>query len=128
MAPSFFYHHLLATSYTRYLYNMRFQHHIFVCTNQRAADARKSCGEACGLELIKELKKEIKEAGLSDKIRAQRAGCLDVCDHGPALVVYPEGVFYGGVKTSDVAEIVREHLSNGRIVERLQIDFSKEVG
>lgn len=105
---------------------MRFQHHIFICTNQRAADARQSCGETCGLELVKEFKKEIKDAGLSDRIRTQRSGCLDACEHGPSLVVYPSGVFYGGVKLTDVAEIVREHLCNGRIVDRLQIDFSKK--
>jgi (2Fe-2S) ferredoxin len=106
---------------------MRFQKHIFICTNQRAEGARKSCGEACGLDLVKEFKKEIKDAGLSDKIRAQRSGCLDACDQGPSLVIYPEGVFYGGVQKEDVAEIVREHIVNDRIVDRLRIDFDKTV-
>jgi hypothetical protein len=106
---------------------MRFQKHIFICTNQRAEGARQSCGEACGLDLVKEFKKEIKDAGLSDKIRAQRTGCLDACESGPSLVIYPEGVFYGGVKKEDVAEIVREHIVNDRIVDRLRIDFDKAV-
>ncbi|MEY4595561.1 MAG: hypothetical protein RIQ47_1971 [Bacteroidota bacterium] len=106
---------------------MRFQKHIFICTNQRAEGARKSCGEACGLDLVKEFKKELKDAGLSDKIRAQRSGCLDACDQGPSLVIYPEGVFYGGVQKEDVAEIVREHIVNDRIVDRLRIDFDKTV-
>mgnify|MGYP000884819995 CR=1 FL=1 len=105
---------------------MRFEKHLFICTNQRAADARPCCGETCGLELVKEFKKEIKEAGLAAKIRAQRSGCLDACEYGPSLVVYPEGVFYGGVKQEDVSEIVKEHLINGRVVDRLVIDFSKK--
>jgi (2Fe-2S) ferredoxin len=53
------------------------------------------------------------------EIRAQKTGCLDVCDFGPALVIYPEGVFYQNVQLSDVAEIVDEHLVANRRVERL---------
>ncbi len=103
---------------------MKFEKHVFVCTNQRAADARKSCGESCGLALVSAFKKAIKENGLDGKIRAQKAGCLDACDFGPSMVVYPEGVYYGGVQESDVDEIVREHLKNNRPVQRLVIDFS----
>lgn len=106
---------------------MRFEKHIFICTNQRAPGERKSCGEAHGLELVKLFKKLIKDNGLSATVRAQKSGCLDACDFGPALVVYPEGVFYGSVEFSDVEEIVNEHLVNNRPVERLIIDFSKKV-
>ncbi|MFM9051927.1 MAG: (2Fe-2S) ferredoxin domain-containing protein, partial [Bacteroidota bacterium] len=85
--------------------------------------ARPSCGEACGLELVKEFKKQLKDQGLSAKMRAQRAGCLDACEHGPSLVVYPDGVFYGKVRVGDVARIVSEHLANGSPVKELQIEF-----
>lgn len=104
---------------------MKYQKHVFICTNQRAAGERKSCGEAHGMELVKCFKKILKDKGLSSSIRAQRAGCLDVCEHGPALVVYPEGTFYGNVSVADVDEIVNEHLVNDRKVERLIIDFDK---
>lgn len=101
---------------------MIYKKHIFICTNQRPEGAAKpSCGEAHGLELISEFKKLIKEKGLAVEIRTQKTGCLDLCDFGPALVVYPEGVFYQHVQISDVAEIVDEHLVAGRIVKRLEL-------
>lgn len=106
--------------------NNKFEKHIFICTNQRPEGEKKSCGEACGLELVKLFKKELKERGLNKKIRAQRAGCLDACDHGPAMVVYPEGVFYGNVSENDVLEIIDQHLINHQPVERLLIDWNKE--
>lgn len=103
---------------------MKFEKHVFICTNQRKEGERKSCGEECGMELVKTFKKVLKEKGLKGSIRAQRAGCLDACDYGPSMVVYPEGIFYGGVKTEDVNEIVDEHLISNRPVKRLIIDFS----
>lgn len=86
---------------------------------------RKSCGEACGMELVKAFKKAITDNNLKARVRAQRAGCLDACDFGPSIVVYPDGIFYGGVQPADVDEIFREHILNNRPVERLKIDFSK---
>lgn len=103
---------------------MKYKKHIFICTNQRAADAAKpSCGEEKGMALVSEFKKQIKAYGLNIEIRAQKTGCLDVCDFGPALVVYPEGVFYGHVTTADVSEIVESHLMNDTVVERLKLVF-----
>ena len=104
---------------------MKFKKHIFICTNQRNDPARKSCGEECGMTLVKAFKKALKENNLKSDIRAQRAGCLDACDFGPSMVVYPEGIFYGGVQLSDVDEIVNEHLIHNRPVQRLILDFSK---
>ncbi len=107
--------------------SMRFEKHVFICTNERAPGGRPSCGEACGMELVKLFKKAIKDRGLKGRMRAQRAGCLDACEHGPSVVVYPEGVFYGGVKPEHVDEIVEQHLIQDRPVERLIIDFSKDT-
>ncbi len=102
---------------------MLYHKHIFICTNQRAADApRVSCGEAQGLELIAEFKKQINDKKLPIKVRAQKCGCLDVCEKGPSVVVYPDGVFYGGIKKEHVAEIVNSHLENNAPVEYLRID------
>jgi len=100
---------------------MIYKKHIFICTNTRTGTDRKSCGEVHGLELIKTFKKLIADAGLNVDVRAQKSGCLDVCEMGPALVVYPDGVFYGSVSSADVEEIFREHILNGRPVERLRI-------
>ncbi len=105
---------------------MKYSKHVFICNNQRPEGARVSCGEHHGGELVKEFKKHLKEKGLSVEIRAQKTGCFDLCEFGPNIVVYPEGVFYGNVQLSDVAEIVTEHLENNRIVERLKLDFTKK--
>lgn len=105
---------------------MKFDKHIFICTNQRAAGSeRLSCGEAHGLELVAEFKKVLKELNLPIKVRAQKAGCLDICNYGPTLVVYPEGVFYVGVSLSDINEIIEQHIVNNKPVERLVLDKSK---
>lgn len=105
---------------------MKYKKHIFICNNQRTSGDRKSCGETHGLELVKAFKKLISDAGISVDVRAQKAGCLDVCDLGPVMVIYPEGVFYGNVGLSDVDEIFHEHVLNDRPVERLKLSFDKK--
>jgi (2Fe-2S) ferredoxin len=69
------------------------------------------------------LKAAIGEAGLAGLVRANAAGCLDACEHGASMVVYPEAVWYGGVTVADVEEIVQSHLVEGRPVERLRIHW-----
>ncbi len=99
-----------------------FDKHIFICTNERVAGAaRKSCGEAHGMEIVDAFKKKLKELNLPIKLRAQRAGCLDICDFGQTVAVYPEGIFYVGVQLSDVNEIITEHIINNQPVERLKL-------
>jgi (2Fe-2S) ferredoxin len=55
------------------------------------------------------------------KVRVNQSGCLDRCEEGPVMVVYPEAVWYTYVDQSDVDEIIDEHIVNGRVVERLRI-------
>lgn len=102
---------------------MKYKKHVFICTNQKADPAKKCCGEAHGMQLVEEFRKQLKDRKLNVEIRAQRSGCLDVCSFGPALVVYPEGVFYGNVGIDDVSEIVEEHLVMNTPVERLKLPF-----
>ncbi|MBX9850870.1 MAG: (2Fe-2S) ferredoxin domain-containing protein [Cytophagaceae bacterium] len=101
---------------------MKYKKHVFICTNERT-DGRKCCGEAKGMELVNAFKELVKKHKLNTEIRAQRAGCFDVCNFGPAVVVYPEGIFYGNVQPEDVQEIFNEHLMNDRQVERLKLKF-----
>jgi (2Fe-2S) ferredoxin len=102
---------------------MIYDKHIFICINERPDGAkRRSCGEAHGMQIVDAFKTRLKELKLPLKIRAQKAGCLDICDFGQTLVVYPEGTFYVGVELSDVEEIIQEHLINNRIVERLRLE------
>ncbi|MEO6902286.1 MAG: (2Fe-2S) ferredoxin domain-containing protein [Bacteroidia bacterium] len=106
---------------------MIYNKHIFICVNQRAIDApRRSCGEAHGLSIVEGFKKKLKEYNLPIKIRAQKAGCLDICDFGQTLVIYPEGVFYVGVETTDIDEIIKEHIMNDRPVTRLLLETAKQ--
>ncbi len=102
---------------------MKYEKHIFICTNQRAAGERQCCGEQHGMELVTRFKKLIKDKGLNVTMRAQRAGCFDICELGPSVVVYPEGVFYGKVQLRDVEEIVEQHLVNNKPVDRLRLKF-----
>ncbi len=98
-----------------------FERHMFICTNQRDIDARTSCGHKNSRALKDAFKDAVKAAGLKGRVRAQESGCLDQCEHGPTVVVYPEGVWYGFVQLSDVQQIVDEHLVGGKPVERLRI-------
>jgi (2Fe-2S) ferredoxin len=99
---------------------MRFRHHLFVCENHRPdADERGSCGARGGEAVRAALKSEVQRLGLRG-VRVNGAGCLDACAHGPAVVVYPEGVWYAAVRVEDAAEIVQRHLIGGEPVERLR--------
>jgi (2Fe-2S) ferredoxin len=99
---------------------VRFRRHVFVCENRRPDDdPRGSCGAKGSHSIRAALKEELKRRGLKGKVRANASGCLDACAFGPTVVVYPEGVWYGGVRPEDVPEIVEQHLVGGRPVERL---------
>jgi (2Fe-2S) ferredoxin len=99
-----------------------FEHHVFVCHNTRPAGApRPSCTADGKSELHSQLQQLTKEAGLAGKVRINKSGCLDQCEHGPTVVVYPEAVWYGHVQPEDAAEIVKEHLIGGKPVERLRL-------
>lgn len=99
-----------------------YQYHVFFCVNQREN------GEACcadkGAQGMRDYAKaRIKSLGLSGagRVRINQAGCLDRCEEGPTLVVYPEGIWYTYVDQEDIDEIIEEHLRNGRPVDRLRI-------
>ena len=105
---------------------LKYDKHIFICINQRAPGSeRRSCGEAHGLEIVDAFKKKLKEKKLPLKIRAQKTGCLDICNYGQTLVIYPEGTFYVGVELTDIDEIIEEHIVNNKPVKRLLLDPSK---
>ena len=99
-----------------------FERHVFICTNQREPGSARGCCSPDGKgELQKLFKQAIAAAGLKATVRANKAGCLDQCEHGPTVVVYPEAVWYGFVRPEDVAEIVQEHVKDGHPVERLRL-------
>ena len=98
--------------------------HVFFCCNQRDPGADRPCCNARGGSVMRDYaKKRVKELKLNGagKVRINAAGCLDRCEEGPCVVVYPEGTWYTYVDSSDIDEIIDEHLVKGRIVERLKI-------
>jgi (2Fe-2S) ferredoxin len=98
----------------------KYERHIFICTNRRDPDNPKGCCAAKGSEQIREFfKKELSERGLKGRMRANAAGCLDQCAFGPAVVVYPEQVWYTVPTVDDAREIIETHLEKGIPVERL---------
>jgi (2Fe-2S) ferredoxin len=100
-----------------------FQRHLFVCGNVREPGHPRGCCDPAATEhLHKVFKQALAERGLQRRMRANRAGCLDQCEHGPTVVVYPDAVWYGGVTAQDVAEIVDRHLVGGEPVARLRLE------
>ena len=99
-----------------------YKHHVFFCVNQREAGAA-CCGAKGAQEMRDYAKKKIKALKLSGpgKCRINNAGCMDCCDEGPVIAIYPEGVWYTYVDKEDIDEIIDEHLVNGRVVARLKI-------
>ena len=71
---------------------------------------------------MSQLRTMAKDAGLTD-VRVQKSGCLDACAFGPAMVVYPEGTFYGKVGMDDLTAILQRDLIEGGIVEEKVIVF-----
>ncbi len=99
-----------------------FEQHVFICINQRE-DGRPCCGERGALAAQKHAKKRLKALDLNGpgKIRINQSGCLDRCEEGPVLVVYPQGTWYTYVDTQDIDDIIDTHLIGGKVVERLKI-------
>jgi (2Fe-2S) ferredoxin len=99
-----------------------YERHVFVCENARDPSDARGCCAAKGSKAIRgRLKVLAKNAGLAGRVRINGAGCLDQCEHGVTVVVYPEAVWYGGVTEADVEEIFRSHVLEGRPVERLRL-------
>jgi (2Fe-2S) ferredoxin len=101
---------------------MKYTKHVFICTNEKEG-GKKCCGEEKGMLLVNRFKEALKSRGLQMHIRAQRTGCLDACNFGPVLVVYPEGTYYGNIQPEDVNEIVEKHLLQNQRVTRLMLPY-----
>lgn len=100
-----------------------FQHHVFFCLNQREAGA--ACCMDKGAEAAFDyMKARVKSLGLSgeSQVRINRAGCLDRCDAGPLMVIYPQAIWYSFIDNDDIDEIIASHLMQGKVVQRLVVD------
>ena len=90
----------------------RIRMHILVCGGT-------GCSSSHSEQILENLKKELAYHDLDQEVKVVQTGCFGLCEMGPIMIVYPEGVFYSKVKPDDVKEIVEEHVLKGRIVKRL---------
>ena len=97
----------------------KFTSHIFVCCKSG------SCDRDGKEKLRSAFKKELKHRKLTPAVRANSAGCLDQCDLGPTVVIYPQAIWYGGVSVDDVPRIIEETIIGGRVLEDLLIPDDK---
>ena len=98
-----------------------YEAHVFCCTNERPAGHPRGCCKAKGSEKLRDyMKARAKEVGLS-RVRINSSGCLDRCELGPTVVIYPEGVWYHVETRADVDEVLTRHLVQGERVERLML-------
>jgi (2Fe-2S) ferredoxin len=83
---------------------------IFVCTNAAHDGDRPVCAAGCSGEILKALKEEVKKSGLKGQVRALKSGCMDLCEKGPNIMIFPEGILHSGVKPEDVLSLVQKYL------------------
>lgn len=99
-----------------------YQAHVFVCTNEREpGHPRGCCRQKGGDDLRDYMKKKATGLGLGKQVRINNAGCLDRCELGPVMVIYPEGIWYNVTSRADVDEVLQTHLVEGRRVQRLML-------
>ncbi len=103
-----------------------YRYHVFVCANARHHPLRKSCNDnGIADNALDFLRETVAAAGLSGaggSVRINTAGCLGRCQEGPALVIYPEAVWYRYQHQEDLRRIVSEHLQHGRVVTQLLLN------
>lgn len=98
-----------------------YEAHVFCCTNRRPAGHPRGCCADKGAEELRDyMKRRAKELGLG-KVRVNNAGCLDRCELGPTIVIYPEGIWYTVASNEDIDEVLTTHLVGGGRVERLML-------
>ena len=103
-----------------------YEHHIFLCTNVRPeGHPRGSCSaraqSAGGVDKVRGyMREKARQLGI-ESIRCNAAGCLDRCEFGPNMVIYPEGVWYRYENNQDIDEILETHVKNGGRVKRLML-------
>jgi len=100
----------------------QFTSHIFVCCNTRAPGHSRGCCNPDGNGTLRDcFKRELKRRNLVPEVRANQAGCLDQCELGPTVVIYPQGIWYGHVTLDDVPRIVEETIERGVVLDDLLI-------
>ena len=98
------------------------KYHVFICTSCRINGTQKGyCYSKGSVDLLQRFMEEIEDRGLSGEVVISNTGCFGICDKGPIVVVYPEGVWYGNVQDEDIERIFDEHFEGGTPVSDLMI-------
>ena len=101
----------------------KYEKHILICINERDAENPKGdCARCGGKDIRGKFVQLINQHGLKGKVRANKTGCLDVCELGAAVVIYPDNIWYTQVKVDDVEEIFNTSILNNGVVDRLSAD------
>lgn len=96
-----------------------FRYHVYACQQEKPGTSAPCCSARGSAQVLEALRKELAAQGLMNDVQVTTCGSLGMCERGPNMVVYPEGIWYSGVQIADVPELVREQFSNGRPLERL---------
>jgi (2Fe-2S) ferredoxin len=83
---------------------------VFVCTNVREEDGRPACGLRGAEKICASLKEEVKKRGLKGKVRVLKSGCMDLCEAGPNVMVFPEAILHSGVSEKDSPVLAEKYL------------------
>jgi (2Fe-2S) ferredoxin len=92
-------------------------HHIFVCASFRGVEAKGKCLKKDSLQLIGYLQDELTARGLDALVSS--TGCLNLCDEGPVLIVYPEGHWYRAVDSEEAVDRILDALEDGSVASEL---------
>jgi len=96
-----------------------FRYHAFVCTQEKP-EGVPCCSTAGSFRVLDALHGALGAQGLSDEVQVSSCGCLGICDSGPVMIVYPEGIWYTRLTPADLPEIVSSHFQSGKKVARLE--------
>jgi (2Fe-2S) ferredoxin/ubiquinone/menaquinone biosynthesis C-methylase UbiE len=103
-----------------------FRYHVFIC-DQKKPEGVPGCCARGSQKVIDALRRELGARGLNDQVQVTTCGSLGLCESGPNMIVYPEGIWYSGLRADDVPEIVESHFQNGKPVSRLVRDNPEEL-
>ena len=104
-----------------------YQAPVFCCVNERPEGHPRGCCKRRGAEKLRNyMKARAKELGLSE-VRINQSGCLDRCELGPTMVIYPEGIWYTLASIEDAEEILQRHLIKGERVHRLMLQPEEKL-
>jgi len=97
-----------------------FRYHVYFC-NQKKPEGAPSCAAVGAIETLAAMRQCLAEKKLTEEVQVTTCGCLGICEKGPNMVVYPEGIWYSGLNPENIKQVVDEHFLNQSRVSDLEI-------